>query len=156
MQIDAKLRAELQEVIAATKPGFNKKLRLFNKAVGYDVKFNKWLASNPETGFGRITDEKIRERVFEALTTHGWTSVKEKQAILISLLETELDNIVKEKDAEVTRGLVLNDKEKEMHAKQLIRYRKYVNDSIIPGLMQYGLALGVVSPVPAEQPVPAE
>ena len=147
--INVELKAELGALIAATDPDYFKNARSFSKGVGMDAKFNKWLTTDvSKLGIKLFDDAEFRGQVLDSIDQ--WTSVKEKQAAVIAMMETSIESIIAAKDLEVTtanRGkirLVLSEDQKAAHAKQLTKFATTVKRNANKALIELGLSLGVI------------
>lgn len=155
--ISDSVRQEVSDVMEAMeKLTIEKRARLLGKSYRSDVKLNAFLSKRFDNADTKVL---LNEKYFNELITKtedfGITSIKEKRALCVSILDSETALIVAAKKEEVTRGLVLNDEQKEALAAKLVDYAKFVEIGIKSGARRIGLTLGAIETVAELVEVPA-
>lgn len=121
---------------------FMRNAKAFTRSVNRDRKLNKFLEGDFEQGLKAITDVDFREKIMTSL--NHITDVQGKQALVISMLDAEIDSIVADKVADVTKGLVLNQDEKAMVAERAVKFGAFIKGKIKPGILDWAKTLGAV------------
>jgi hypothetical protein len=150
--INGAIMAQIQGFIQATDPDYFKNARVLGKVMNLDRKFNKWLASDGKMGIKFFDDAEFRSKLIT--DCEQYTSVQTKQAIVIAMLKANIDDIVKSKHEEVTKGIVLSEEQKLQHAEVLNKFAITVKRNANQALVELGLSLGVVEfdEVPVTEP----
>ncbi len=131
----------------ANKKGPDKVGRLLAKSYGADAKLNRFLVSKLDQGLGFFTDKLKRNKLLAICDeNYGFTSIQEKQAMAIKILQSDVEDAVEAKRLEVTaKGtMVLNDEQKAALTKKLVEYRTFMLNTFMPQALQVAEGLGVI------------
>ena len=148
--ISKSVKAEVGHLIAELDQDFMKNTKTLVKVVNRDKKFSNFLNGDDEAGLKAIVDPAYREKVLSALT--NITDVPAKQALVIKMLDTEVDSIVASKISDVTKGLVLNDTEKALLAERALKFRAFVKGRLLTGIKEYAKQFGAMEYVEQNEP----
>lgn len=148
-QISERVRADVQTVLDSLDLGMDKAARVLSKGLGKNAKLNRFLNADFKSGLSTILDPKRREQVLDQIATHGYSSLQEKQALVIKILQGDVDRTVKEKYNELTRGQVPNKEQADALPKKLDEYRNFLLKDLVAGIMPIAADLGVIEDAPA-------
>ena len=143
-KVSAKLQNELSILLDATSPDMVKNAKLLAKGFQKDAKFNRWLDGDFTEGLTAIVNDGKREQMFKAISQHGYTSVKDKQALCIAIIQGDVDAQVERKNQEVTKGLTLDNSQKEKHAVKLVAYKSFIEKRFLAAIKVVALDMGVL------------
>lgn len=154
--ISEEVQAEVQAILDGLDMPLGKAARVLSKSFGKDAKLNRFLTKPVDQGYSFFTDAKRRANIMETiLSGFGFTSVKNKQALIIKVLTAQVDSEIEAKRKEVSFGLELNTEQKEQLTKRLVEYRKFLVNDLQKAAHEIALTMGVTAEVnePVEAPV---
>lgn len=151
MKVIKNVRDEVADILLATGDDYLKNGRALSKSVGRDKRFNTWLQSGGKLGIAVLSASKeALERSLEIIGKNS-TEVKQKQALIVKMLETDIAKVIAAKDKDVTKGLILDETQKAAHTKVLEAFAENVNTQARRALIQLGIHYGVVEATNAKE-----
>lgn len=160
VQISDATRKEVDELLANITLPMGKAARVLSKSFGADAKLNRFLTGKIDNGYSFFTDAKRRENILAVCETgFGYSGVPMKKALIVKILEGTIDSEVENKRKELTRGIELNDEQKEQLVKKLGEYGRFLRNDLQKAVGEIALHFGVTEEVEAKieanEPVPA-
>lgn len=156
-QVSKKVLDEVASVLNGLDLSMDKAARALSKGLGKNAKLNRFLNADFKSGLSTILDPKRREQILDQIASHGYSSMQEKQALVIKILQGDVDRTVKEKYDELTnKGKEVPNKEQaDALPKKLDEYRNFLLKDLVAGIMPIAADLGVIEDAPAAPTAPA-
>lgn len=142
-KISGQVRTELDVALQQTGNDYHKNNAVLSKSMRKDAKFNRWLTSNGKVGGVIGSTEKAISKLLDDVGGN-WSEVKAKQALIIKMLDANLDEVVAAKGADLTDGIVMTEEQKAAHAVVLAKFSETLHKQARLNLIQIGLEFGVV------------
>jgi len=119
--------------------------KLVVKSFGIDKRLNSFLNADFSKGLSVFTKKETREKLFKAVESWGITDHSRKQALILAMAESDVEEQVREKVAEVTLNgkLPMNVEQKKQFDAQVIAYRSFLEKDMNAGICEFGIFLGV-------------
>lgn len=117
----------------------DKAARLLSKSYTKDRQLNNFVKASEENftkGFRFFVDGSFAEKVKSEVMAGsiGMTSKEEKSALALHIAQKGIENAVDEKRVSLTRGLTLDDEQKETLASALIKYQQFLVTKLMPSV----------------------
>lgn len=121
--------------------------KLVVKSFGYDKRLNSFLNADFSKGLTVFTQKEKREKMFKAVESWGITDHARKQALIINMAQSDVEEQVREKIAEVTLNgkLPMNEEQKTQFDKQVKAYRSFLEKDMNAGICEFGIFLGIAA-----------
>lgn len=121
-----------------------------------DTALTKFLKGDFGRGLKLFTDKEYRAKLIESLT-FGLVDIKQKQALVIAILKSSVEDAIAAKMNEITKnGLVaLSDEHQELVAAKMEAYEKFIRHQVDAVAIEIGLMVGALDVIHTEEKVPA-
>lgn len=139
---------EVALIMAGLNSDLMQTARVAAKAYGADARLNRYLASKDDNGLAFFVDKDRQSKIIESCNSFGYTSTAKREAAIRHALTQDVKQSVENEAAKVTRGLELNNEQKEALAQKQAAREKFIINQLLPGMFNVARhELGIVEDV---------